>query len=78
MCIGRIFSREGPYVFGCKWPAQDSIEHYVFCVAVHRVAGNVLTLHIKKNEVLEWFVLANLGSADEETLVCIATLVYVV
>ena len=78
MCTGRRFSREGPCVFGCKCPAQDSIEHYVCCEAVHKVARNVLRLDIKKSETLEWFVLAHPGLADEETLVCTATLVYAV
>ena len=77
-CTGRRFSREGPCVFGCTLPAHDSIEHYVYCAAVHRVARNALRLDIKKSEALEWFVLAHLGLSDEENLICIAILVYAV
>ena len=80
-CTPRRFqNRESPdnrCVLGCGGAAEDSIEHYVHCKSIRKVAYSFLRLGRLGNLNKEHFMLAYGGfSNDAETLACMAVLIY--
>ena len=63
-------------LLGCGGCAEDSIEHYVHCRAVRRVANSFLKLGPTVG--VEKFILPDEALGDQGSLVCMAVLIYAI
>ena len=71
--FGKRSSPANVCLLGCAGWAEDSIEHYVHCKAVRRVANSFLKLGPTVG--MEKFMLSDEALGDQESLVCMAVLI---